>query len=77
MDLFVYVIGSRPLVVSAISCSGRAAWRLRSTLTPATGAWSGLAPGGAWCGFQLLVQALIPFLDPLPLSLQALRFLPS
>ena len=72
VDLFVYAIGNRPLVVGAMGRSGLAPRGFRLALRLAAGERSGLAPGSTLRGVQLLTQPLILFLKPLVLFLQLL-----
>ncbi|HEY7679101.1 MAG TPA: hypothetical protein VIC04_01190 [Terriglobia bacterium] len=77
MDLFVYVIGDRPVVMRAMVGPRLTPWAFRVTLGLAAGEGSGLAPSGALRGFQFLPQPLVLFLEPLQFLSQALGFIPG
>ncbi len=62
LDLFVYVIGNRPVVVRAMGRPGLAPRGFRVALGLAAGKRSGLAPGGTLRGVQFFAQPPILFM---------------
>jgi len=59
------MIRDRSPVVRAMGRTRLASWTLRMALGLTTGERSGLAAGGALCGFQFLAQPLVFLFEPL------------